>query len=160
MKKLIVTAAFALVAACSNQDANTSAQTTAKEISAASTDAAVALSPVADAEIIAVLIRADWCSSCKIIEPKLAVAKADGPISGLAHITLDYTDRDKNAFFANAKDAGVSDAVRSHLGGDDKTGIILLVDRKRGDVVADLRKKLSADEIRRAMIDAGKAAAG
>ena len=41
----------------------------------------------------AVLIYADWCGSCKVLDPKLKKAKEIGPMPGLEFITLDYTDK-------------------------------------------------------------------
>jgi len=107
-----------------------------------------------DTRVAAVLIRADWCSSCKIIEPKLEAVKAGNAVDGLQHVTIDYTDRDKDAFYATAEEMGVANAVRTYLEGDVTTGIVLLVDMKTNSVVADLRKALSEDELKAAMVKA------
>ncbi len=139
MRFLFIAVAAAVLAACSDEIAKTSVPDV-KTVSIAE-----------DTRVAAVLIRADWCSSCKIIEPKLTEVKIDGPIDGLQHITMDYTDRDKDAFYAAAEKLGVGDAVRDHLEGDVKTGIILLVDMETKSVVADLRKELSEDELKAAM---------
>ena len=107
-----------------------------------------------DNRIAAVLIKADWCSSCKIIEPKLAATKAAGDIAGLQHFAIDYTDRNKETFYANAAKLGVAEPIHSYLEGDVKTGIILLIDTATNEVVADLRKELSEDELRMKMLEA------
>ncbi|MEL7489581.1 MAG: hypothetical protein AAGJ73_02590 [Pseudomonadota bacterium] len=140
MRILFVAAVAAILAACSGETADTATSTAKAEAIAQ------------DTRVAAVLIRADWCSSCKIIEPKLTEVKIDGPIEGLQHITMDYTNRDKDAFYEAAEKLGVADAVRDHLEGDVKTGIILLVDMETKSVVADLRKELSEDELKAAMV--------
>ncbi len=110
----------------------------------------------ADARIAAVLIYADWCPSCKIIEPKLSSARSQGPIEGVKYLTLDYTTRDKNAMFAAADGLGVGEAIRTQLGDEVLTGILLLVDIDNKKVVADLRKELSVDELRSAIVTASQ----
>ena len=144
MRLFFVAAFAALAVACSSETPSASA-----------TDAVAAVQPVSEnARAAAVLIRADWCSSCKIIEPKLDQVKAGGAIDGLEHVTLDYTARDKAAFFAAADKAGVGEAVREQLGGDVTTGIILVVDMDDDQVIADLRKELSTAELKAAMVEA------
>lgn len=128
--------------ACSGEGAKTAAPT------------AEAVTVAEETRVAAVLIRADWCSSCKIIEPKLEAVKAGDGVEGLQHVTIDYTDRDKEAFYAAAEKMGVADALGAHLDGGVTTGIILLVDMETNSVVADLRKALSEDELKAAMVDA------
>ena len=110
-----------------------------------------------DARVAAVLLRADWCSSCKILEPKLEVVKTKGPIDGLAHVALDYTDRDKEALYATAEKFRVGEAIHAYLDGDVTTGIILLVDLSSNKVFGDLRKGWTEEDLRRAMVDAAAA---
>ena len=109
-----------------------------------------------DTEIAAVMIHADWCSSCKIMEPKLREVRNLGPIDGVQFLTIDYTSRDKNAFFATAKSLGVDSAIREAFDGDVTTGVLLLVDKKTGALVDDLRKELTADALRERISTAAK----
>ncbi len=142
-----------LAAACSGETTEvTSPETTARA------EAAVVDAVKSDAKIAAVLVRADWCSSCKIIEPKLDVVRAGAPIRGVSHLTLDYTARDEEAFYAAADAAGVGEAIRGAFARDGvTTGIVLLVDVASGAIVGDLRKSLSSEELAAAMSAAGEA---
>ncbi|MEL7486235.1 MAG: hypothetical protein AAGJ87_03345 [Pseudomonadota bacterium] len=154
---------FAIAAAIAIAAAACSAETTTGSVAVDAETSASELkhTPVAqnaeNARAAAVLIRADWCSSCKLLEPKLDVVKSLGPIEGLEHVTLDYTARDKKAFFAAADAAGVGEAVRAELGDSVTTGIILVVDMDDAKVVADLRKELSEQELVDAMAEAARA---
>lgn len=112
----------------------------------------------ADTRLAAVLIYADWCSSCKVLDPKIQEAKAQGHIDGVQFVQLDYTRRDAEAMFAQADALGVGDAVRAQLSAEVKTGILLLVDIDDKTVVDDLRKELSADDIRARIQSAASAA--
>ncbi len=120
--------------------------------------AAVVEEVAQDTRIAAVLVHADWCSSCRILEPKIAEMQAAGPIDGVDFISLDYTARDEAAFFAAADAAGVGPAIRAQLADDVITGILLLVDVDDGAVVADLRKELSPAELRAEIETAAQAA--
>jgi len=142
MRLLFAATAAAFLAACSGGDQ--------KPTTEVSTSEAVA----EDTRIAAVLIHADWCSSCKIIEPKLATVKAKGEIKGLQHLAINYTDRDKDAFYANAEKLGLANPIRTHLDGGVKTGIILLIDTSSNEIVADLRKELTEEELHAKMIEA------
>lgn len=139
--------------ACSSEPA-----VSVDEATSARAAAAVVTRVSEDTRLAAVLVRADWCSSCKIIEPKLALVRAANSIDGLQHVTLDYTDRKKDAFFATADAAGIGPAIRAHLGDDVTTGIVLLVDLGDMKIVGDLRKELSDAELAAAMAEAASSA--
>lgn len=147
--KTIAASAFAVImgaslTACSAADkpANTS--------TSESTNAAQAMATKAKA----VLIYADWCGSCKVLDPKIKAAKALGDVPGLDFVTLDYTDKDDAAFYAQAKAAGVEDAVRAHLDGTIKTGLLLMVDMDDQAVLDVVNKTMDAQQIMFAMKDA------
>lgn len=152
---LLAISMLALVTACSGPAENSETKRAAPAVSAP----VPANSPLqADTRLAAVLVYADWCSSCKILDPKLQASKAEGPINGLQHLVLDYTDRDDEAFFASADAIGIGGAIRDQLKGSVTTGILLLVDIDDRKVVADLRKELSPAELRAAMLAAADAA--
>ncbi|MEM9704766.1 MAG: hypothetical protein AAF850_01675 [Pseudomonadota bacterium] len=136
-----------IAVACSRGDAQTQA-------AASHAKPMEVMVPTENARVAAVYIRADWCSSCKILEPKLKAAKKMNAVSGLEHITLDYTDRNKSAFFAKAEKAGVAQPIKMHLDGGVTTGIVLLVDLKDKTILADLRKTLETEEIYDALVHA------
>jgi len=102
----------------------------------------------------AVLIYADWCSSCKVLDPKLKEVKALGPMPGLEYVTLDYTNKDTSDFYAQADAAGVGEAVRLYLDGTISTGVLLLVDVDDKKVVKKVTKTFETKEIAKAMKEA------
>lgn len=95
----------------------------------------------------AVLVYADWCSSCKILDPKIKAVQAMGPMPGVEFVTLDYTDKNADNFYAQAAAAGVEDAVRAELDGTIKTGWLLLVDVDDARVLSKVTKDDDAAEI-------------
>ncbi|WP_371396631.1 TlpA family protein disulfide reductase [Fretibacter rubidus] len=111
-----------------------------------------------DIKAKAVLIYADWCGSCKVLDPKIKaardMARDMGDVPALDFVTLDYTDKDVDAFYAQAKAAGVEDAVRAHLDGTIKTGLLLMVDLDDQAVLDVITKAQDAQQILFAMKDA------
>lgn len=105
----------------------------------------------------AVLVYADWCGSCKVLDPKIKRVQTMGPVPGLEYVTLDYTAKDAKAFFAQAEAAGVGKAVRDYLGGTVKTGQLLLVDVNDKKVIGKVTKDLDSGEILTAVKAAVKA---
>ena len=154
MRKLLLSTAFILLAACSSEKAET-----VQTVEAKSTSAKEAMMVAAeDSRLVAVLSYADWCGSCKILEPKVEAVQASGAVEGVSFLTLDYTDRDVEAIFAAADAAGVGEAVRAQFAQSVKTGIMLLVDRDDKKVVSVVKKEMTNDEIA-AAIQAAAAAA-
>ena len=88
----------------------------------------------------AVLVYADWCGSCKVLDPKVQKLKAAGAVSGIDYVTLDYTDKNDANFFASAEAAGVGPAVKAHLSEKVKTGQLLLIDMDDQKVVDTITK--------------------
>lgn len=140
---ILATGLIGALVACSGSD-TTTADRAGDRLEVVSGDVAVD-------RLAAVLIYADWCSSCKILDPKLQAAKAEGEIDGVSYHTLDYTARDEDALFAGADALGVGRAIREQLSGNVKTGILLLVDVDDRRIVGDLRKELSSEELRAAI---------
>jgi|GEM_PF-3471469 len=145
---LACTVAFAT--ACSGQNEDYSDQGVIALQTSASLEA--------DTRLAAVFVYADWCGSCKVLGPKVLDAHAQGPIDGLQHFVLDYTARDDEAFFTAADSIGLGAPIRAKLQDGVKTGILLLVDVEEGKIIGDLRKTLSTEEIRTAMVEAATAA--
>ena len=103
----------------------------------------------------AVLIYADWCGSCKVLDPKIKSAQSVmGKMPGLEFITLDYTDKNADNFYAQAEAAGVGPAVKAYLDGTVKTGQLLLVDVDDQKVVGKVTKTLEPAQIITALKDA------
>ena len=102
--------------------------------------AAPAAKKVMAAKTTAVLIYADWCGSCKILDPKVKEARGFGTIPGLDFVVLDYTKKDAADFYAQAEAAGVGAAVTAYLNGTIKTGQLVLVDMDDQKVLKKIDK--------------------
>ncbi|MEM0928621.1 MAG: thioredoxin domain-containing protein [Pseudomonadota bacterium] len=124
MPKIIAAFAILLVAACGNPSTSQ-----------------------APRAITAALSYADWCSSCKMLDPKLAAVRQNHALEGITFVTLDYTERDSGAFFMAADNAGIGEAVSSHFAAEVKTGLLLLVDPATQEVVSVINKTMSETEI-------------
>lgn len=103
-----------------------------------------------DARLIAALSYADWCGSCKTLDPKIQEART-GDDLGAAFVTLDYTARDDAAFFAAADAAGIGGAVREKYAAGVKTGQLLLIDVDDAKIVGVITKDMSVAEIAEAI---------
>lgn len=143
-----------MLTACSNAsdaaDAETSAVVQVVDAPTATKDMTMdmAADTVAiDTKTKAVLLYADWCGSCKILDPKIKAVQDRGPMPGLEFVTLDYTDKNADNFYAQAAAAGVEDAVRAELDGTIKTGWLLLVDVDDARVLSKVTKADDAAKI-------------
>lgn len=160
MRLIALASATALLAACSSETAETEVVEAAPAPveTASTTGAEGAETPAAETRVAAVLSYADWCGSCKTLDPKIEAVKAAGVPDGVGFVTLDYTDRDGDAFFAGADAAGVGEAIRTFYADEVKTGILLLIDTETNTVLADIRKTMSVEEIDAAIKSAAEAA--
>lgn len=95
----------------------------------------------------AVLVYAEWCGSCKVLDPAVKKAKNMGPVPGVEYVVLDFTDKNEDNFYAQAEAAGVEVAIRNFLGGKVKTGQLLLVDVDDSKVIQKITKEDAAPEI-------------
>jgi len=138
MKKLLIASFAAMtLSACGNAvDSGSSVKEAVSKAEA-----------VVDAKTKAVLVYADWCGSCKVLDPAVNKAKAMGPLPGVEFVVLDYTDKDEANFYAQAKAAGVEDAIRTYLDGTVKTGQLLLVDVDDAKVINKVTKVDAVPEI-------------
>lgn len=155
LKTTLAAAAFAL-AACSGADAPKIEAPAMKDIASKAAEMAPDMAAMAT-KTKAVLIYADWCSSCKVLDPKIKAAQTalpGGKMPGLEFITLDYTDKNADNFYAQAEAAGVMDAVKAHFDGTVKTGQLLLVDMDDQKVVGKVSKDDAAAQIMSALKNA------
>ena len=102
----------------------------------------------------AVLIYADWCGSCKVLDPAVKKAQAMGPIPGVEFVVLDYTDKNAENFYLQAQAAGVEQAMKAYLNGTIKTGQLLLVDMDDQTVLKAVKKDMDAAQIATSIKDA------
>lgn len=137
-----------LLVACSQ------APQSAADPAASGSDPTAAASQNSQIKVAAILSYADWCASCKILDPKLDAVKASGPIDGLDYIVLDYTALDDSAYFDAADAAGVGPAMRARFSEKVKTGLLLVVDMSSGEIINEITKTMSETEIRTALVDA------
>ncbi|MEM9015160.1 MAG: hypothetical protein AAGB02_08650 [Pseudomonadota bacterium] len=144
--KILIAFALVFVAACSGPNGSQS--------NASAPAAPVIEGEQGEARIAAVLSYADWCSSCKILDPKLTAVKAGAAIPGVQYVTIDYTDKNADSFFAGADAAGVGPAVREKFDGEVKTGLLLIVNLETGQLVDTLTKTVSEEELRAALENA------
>lgn len=151
IKTILVGASVVALAACSQADApTTSTPTSVTEAVTETVSNAAEAMPV---KTKAVLIYADWCGSCKVLDPKVKAAQAMS-IPGVDFVTLDYTDKDEAAFYAAADAAGVGEAITAYLDGTVKTGQLLLVDLDDQKVLTKVTKTFETPDIAQAVKDA------
>lgn len=139
MKKFIIAlaASAALVgAACSSETATTEKSSSVEQVV-----------PAKDAKLAAVLIYADWCGSCKVLDPKIKTVKSTHSFADTAFVTLDFTAKDKGAFMTDAKSARVAMAVKNHFNGKIKTGQMLLIDLDDKKVIGVIDKSMNESAI-------------
>lgn len=117
-------------------------------------DVKVATSKVMNVNTKAVLIYADWCGSCKVLDPKVKKVQSMGAIPGLEFVTLDFTAKDPDTFYAQAEAAGVDEAVKVYLDGTVKTGQLLLIDVDDQKVLSKITKTFEPAEILTAIKEA------
>jgi len=128
-------------------------QSVSEEEVAASVAAAKAAVP-AGTRLVAATVYADWCGSCKILDPKVADVAAASGDQPVAFVKLDYTAKDKDAFYATADAAGIGEAVRAELSDGIKTGQLLLIDLDDKKVVKVIKKDATASAIAAAIASA------
>ena len=111
-----------------------------------------------DTKVVAVLTYADWCGSCKILDPKIKAMQAAMEKQGVEFVKLDYTDKNADDFFAQAEAAGVESAIRTALDGTIKTGRLYLVPVGSDSAVAMIDKTATPMQIKDKMLMALKKA--
>jgi thiol-disulfide isomerase/thioredoxin len=95
----------------------------------------------------AVMIYADWCSSCKVLEPKVTAVRSEYEARGLEFIVLNYTQKDRADLFAQAKHHGVDLAMQAALGPRIKTGQLILVPASGDRVISTINMGHTKEEI-------------
>lgn len=141
MRLIFAASAAAFLAACS-------------PASVPASERAAVTAPAEDTRILAVMSYADWCGSCKALDPKVKAVQAANTFDGVAFATIDYTSRDADAFFADAETLGVGEAMRTTFSEKIKTGKLYLVDLDSGDVIATVDKSMDEAAIKATISDA------
>lgn len=100
-------------------------------------------------KVVGVLFYADWCASCKALEPKLNEVKKQVMDQPMYFTRVDLTDdctKKQSGMFAEW--VGLGEIYREHA---PKTGFMLLIDAKEKKVLDKLTKTQSEAELRAAM---------
>ena len=89
-----------------------------------------------DPKVLALTFYADWCGSCKVLDPRLNAASADLAALPVAFVTLDQTNADaRRRSAALAKEGGYTEVYRANEG---KTGFVLLLHAESKEVLGTL----------------------
>lgn len=86
-------------------------------------------------EIIAATFSSAWCSSCKILEPRLAKVAPQFSDTPVKFVKLDFTFGQRGEVAELAKAEGLGDIYPQYEGA---TGFTLLVDADTGEIVDSL----------------------
>jgi len=130
MRMIFAATAAALLAACGQANAPAS-------------ERAAVSAPTEDTRVLAVLSYADWCGSCKALDPKVKAVQAANTFEGVEFATIDFTSKDTDAFFTDAETLGVGNAMRETFGDKVKTGKLYLIDLDTGDVISAVDKSMT-----------------
>jgi thiol-disulfide isomerase/thioredoxin len=76
--------------------------------------------------LVAALFRSSWCSSCRIIEPRINDVRADYRDAPVEFVRFDFTLGQRNALREKAIEAGIPDTYDRFMG---RTGFMVLMDR-------------------------------
>jgi len=113
--------------------------------------------PAVSPQALAVLFYADWCASCKELDPKIEQARKALPDSPILFTRLDLTDENTRRQAGMLADAlGLRD-IFAEFG--DKTGFLLLIDPKTGAVVDRVNRDATVEAIEEKLRAAGQAGA-
>lgn len=100
-----------------------------------------------DNTLYAVTFHADWCGTCRKLEPELVEARANGDLDNqnVLFVTLDLTnDTTKHQAGLLASALGIGDFYESNRG---KTGFVLLVNGKTGETVGRITGDMTSADI-------------
>lgn len=104
-------------------------------------------STAAKPAVYGVLFYADWCGSCKALDPKVAEARKEAKLDNqdILFVTLNLTDETtKHQAAMMAAVLGISDLYDSNAG---KTGFMLLLNAETGEKLAQLTMKMGVGDI-------------
>lgn len=141
MRLILAATAAVLVSACG-------------QASVPASERAVVTAPAEDARVLAVLSYADWCGSCKALDPKVQAVQAANAFDGVAFAKIDYTSRNADAFFADAETLGIGETMRATFGDKIKTGRLYLINLDTGEVISTVDKSMDETAIAAAINEA------
>ncbi len=100
----------------------------------------------AEAKTYAVLFYADWCGTCKALDPKIEEAREALAEEPVLYVTFDMTDEKTTRHTAMLANALQLDEHFNENAG--RTGFLLLIDAESREVVDRITREDSAEDIR------------
>ncbi len=100
----------------------------------------------AQPRVVGILFYADWCNSCKTLEPKLDAIKKDFAGQPVLFTRVDFTDdftKEQSDLFASYLNLGSTYTEQGR-----KTGYMLLIDPESKRVLGKLMKTQSEAELK------------
>ena len=104
--------------------------------------------------VYAVMMYADWCGTCKALDPKITQAREIDNLDSknVLFVNLDLTDETSNHQAAMMAAAlGITELYESNAG---KTGFMLLINAETGEKISRITNKLDAKSISEHITDA------
>jgi thiol:disulfide interchange protein len=96
--------------------------------------------------VIALVFKADWCTACRVLEPKLMTVMPQVAAQPIRFVMLDQTDADaRRAAATEARALGVAELYAAREG---QTGYVLLVDASTKEVLGQIGSTDSVAQIR------------
>lgn len=99
-------------------------------------------------EVIAATFESAWCSSCKILKPRLAEIIPEFSDQPVKFVSLDFTFGRRDEIERQAADEGLAEIYPRFEGA---TGFTLLVDRDTGEIIDSLTISHSKEAMRAAI---------
>ena len=97
--------------------------------------------------VAAVLIFAEWCPSCKVLDPKVESVRASEDWTGVSFVLLDFTDKNEGALLKAADEAGIGPAIRRATLDGIRTGQLILMDIAAQEEMSRIGKGTSVKDM-------------
>jgi thiol-disulfide isomerase/thioredoxin len=98
--------------------------------------------------LVAAMFRSSWCSSCRIIEPRIDDVKDEYEDAAIDFIRFDFTLGQRGQLRERAIDEGIVDLYDQLVG---RTGFMVLMDRETGTVFEIVTMAYDRQHIREAL---------
>lgn len=107
-----------------------------------------AVEETAEPRLVAAMFRSSWCSSCRILEPRIEDIRPDYEDSAVEFIKFDFTLGRRGGLRERAEEEGIVDLFDQLEG---RTGFLVLMDRETGQVFEIVTMAYDRDNIRAAL---------